>query len=99
MEWSRNMETKARILNSISAVLKANPDKEVCVTRYQHKLRNGRWGLHAYSICYNDGEIMCRPWSGANVYWRARLDERLTKKEMLDVWEGCKEIMFPYFPA
>ncbi len=76
--------TKKQMIEVISTILKDHPEKEICVAKYQNKLRNGRWGLHAYAICYESGSVMCRPWSGANCYWNARL-ERLTKEELEDI--------------
>lgn len=83
--------TKKEIINKIFHRLSANAGYEVYVPGLQNKLRNGRWGLHAYCITINDGSIMCRPWAGANVYWLARLD-RLTKDELLEVLEKCPEL-------
>lgn len=81
------MATKKRIVEAMTAVLKES-NMEVCLSNnYQYQLRNGRWGYQAYCICYNDGEIVCRPWSGANMYWKARLEERLTKKEIEEIWK------------
>ena len=84
--------TKKELITLISDFLMLHPEKEICVVKYQNKLRNGRWGLHAYSICYKDmapaATIYCRPWAGANCYWRAGL-ERLKKDELLDIWGKC----------
>ena len=76
--------TKKQIIDGITNTLKNNPGSEVCISKYQNKLRNGRWGLHAYALCYNSGEVMCRPWAGANVYWRADLT-RLTRDELEEI--------------
>ena len=73
--------TKKELIEKITETLKNNPEIEVYVPSLQNKLRNGRWGFHAYALCYNSGEVMCRPWAGANCYWRAHLD-RLTKNEL-----------------
>lgn len=83
--------TKKEIINKIFQSLSANPGYEVYVPYLQNKLRNGRWGLHAYSITINNGNIMCRPWAGANVYWRARLD-RLTKVQLEYILNKCPEL-------
>ena len=78
------METKKQLIEKITEFLKGNSKREIYIVKYQNKLRNGRWGLHAYTICFDSGEVMCRPWSGANVYWRADL-KKLTKVELLDI--------------
>lgn len=82
--------TKTQLIETITTLLKNNPDKEVCVVKYQNKLRNGRWGMHAYTLCYDSEKVMCRPWAGANVYWSARL-ERLTFAELLDIMNKCMD--------
>lgn len=61
-----------------------HPEREICVAKYQNKLRNGRWGMHAFTIAYNCDMVMCRPWAGADCYWRAGL-ERLKKTELLEI--------------
>ena len=80
--------TKKEIITAISDYLMLHPEKEICVVKYQNKLRNGRWGLHAFTIYYQDmapaAGIYCRPWAGANLYWRAGL-ERLKKTELLEI--------------
>lgn len=81
--------TKKDLIEFITNTLKANPDKEVCIVKYQNELRNGRWGLHAYSICYRNETIYARPWSGAEVYWNARI-ERLKLAELQDIADKCK---------
>lgn len=83
------MTTKKELVTIITNILKEHPEKEVVVTRYQNKLRNGRWGLHCYSLCYRYDKVMCRPWSGADCYWDARLDERLLKNDLLDITGRC----------
>lgn len=80
--------TKEQLITLISDFLMLHPEKEICVVKYQNKLRNGRWGLHAYAITYACDMIMCRPWSGANTYWKAGLD-RLKKDELLDIAGKC----------
>ena len=82
--------TKTQLIETITTLLKNNPDKEVYVPSLQNRLRNGRWGFHAYALCYSTGEVMCRPWAGANVYWSARL-ERLTFAELLDIMNKCMD--------
>jgi hypothetical protein len=83
--------TKKEIINKIFQRLSANAGYEVYVPFLERRLRNGRWGLHAYCITINDGSIMCRPWAGANVYWLARLD-RLTKFELEYILKKCPEL-------
>ena len=82
--------TKKELIEKITETLKNNPEIEVYVPLLQNKLRNGRWGLHAYALCYNSGEVMCRPWAGADCYWRARL-ERLTKTELEYIFVKLEE--------
>lgn len=82
--------TKTQLIETITTLLKNNPDKEVCVVKYQNKLRNGRWGMHAYTLCYDSEKVMCRPWAGANMYWKANL-ERLTFAELLDIMNKCMD--------
>ncbi len=83
--------TKKEIITKIFHRLSANAGYEIYVPELQNKLRNGRWGLHAYCLCIFSGEIMCRPWAGANCYGRADLN-RLTKDELRDVLEKCPEL-------
>jgi hypothetical protein len=83
--------TKKEIINKIFQRLSANAGYEVYVPELQNKLRNGRWGLHAYCLCVSFGEIMCRPWAGADCYWSADL-ARLTKDELLGILEKCPEL-------
>lgn len=79
--------TKKELISTITNFLKEHKDREVIVKDFS-VLRNGRWGMHPYCICYQEGDaynaVFVRPWSGANVYWRARLEE-LTKSELLDI--------------
>lgn len=83
--------TKKDIINKIFHRLSANAGYEVYVPSLQNKLRNGRWGMHAYCITLDNGYIVCRPWAGAEYNWLARLD-RLTKDELLEVLEKCPEL-------
>ena len=83
--------TKKEIINKIFHRLSANAGYEVYVPQLQNKLRNGRWGMHAYCVTLDDGFIVCRPWAGAEYNWLARLD-RLTKDELLSVLEKCPEL-------
>ena len=80
--------TKREIITAIFQRLSANAGYEIYVPFLQNKLRNGRWGMHAYCITIDDGFIVCRPWAGAEYNWLARLD-RLTKDELLDVLKRC----------
>ena len=80
--------TKKQFIEMITDFLKEHPEKEINVVRYENKLRNGRWGLHAYSICYRFDNVMCRPWSGADKYWNARL-ERLERDDLEIVLGKC----------
>jgi len=87
--------TKKDLVKTIFNLLKDNPDKEVCVVKYQDKLRNGRWGMHAYTLCAMDNIVdgwvlYVRPWAGANMCWRANL-ERLTFAELLDIMNKCMD--------
>ena len=80
--------TKKQLIDLITDFLKEHPEKEINVVKYENKLRNGRWGYHAYSICYRFDNVMCRPWSGACNYWNARL-ERLKLSELQDIVGKC----------
>jgi hypothetical protein len=80
--------TKREIITAIFQRLSANAGYEVYVPELQNKLRNGRWGMHAYCLTLDNGSIVCRPWAGAEYNWLARLD-RLTKDELLDVLKRC----------
>ena len=86
--------TKKQLISIITNILKEHPGKEVYIPRLQNKLRNGRWGLHAYSLCYNSDKVMCRPWAGAEVYWDARL-ERLCKNDLQDITGRCMMLTHP----
>lgn len=83
--------TKKEIINKIFNRLSANPGYEVCVLWLQNKLRNGRWGMRAYCIAIDNGNIVCRPWAGAECNWPARLD-RLTKVQLEYVLGKCPEL-------
>ena len=83
--------TKKEIINKIFQRLSANAGYEIYVPFLQNKLRNGRWGMHAYCITIDDGFIVCRPWAGAEENWLARLD-RLTKFELEYILEKCPEL-------
>ena len=89
--------TKKELISIITNILKDNPEKEVFIPKYSNDLKNGRWGLQAYSLCYSNGEVMCRPWSGANCYWRARLDE-LKLAELQDIVGKCMMLTNPKHP-
>ena len=80
--------TKKEAIETIEMILSEHPEKEVCVAKYQNELRNGRWGMHAYTLCWRYDKLVCRPWSGANCYWGARL-ERLKKDNVLDILGRC----------
>lgn len=80
--------TKKQFIGMITDFLKEHPEKEINIVRYEDKLRNGRRGLHAYSICYRFGDVKCRPWSGASMYWNARL-ERLKRDELEVIVGKC----------
>lgn len=84
------MATKKQIVETMTAVLKESGIELCLPDKYQLQLCNEQWGYEAGYIYYNDGEIMCRPWNGMNIYWRARLEERLTKKEIYEVWRWVR---------
>ena len=75
--------TKKQLIDAITISLKENKGKEIIVTEF-NTLRNGRWGMHPYCLVYYDNEVFVRAWSGANLYWKARLD-KLTKTELLAI--------------
>ena len=83
--------TKKKIITAIFQRLSANAGYEVYIPSLQNKLRNGRWGMHAYCLTLDNGSIVCRPWAGAEYNWLARLD-RLTKGGLLGVLEKCPEL-------
>jgi hypothetical protein len=85
--------TKKELIGIILNILSANPGKEVCVVKYQNKLRNGRWGFHAFTLCAMNTALYgwvlnIRPWAGAEMYWRANL-ERLKVAELQDILNKC----------
>jgi hypothetical protein len=86
--------TKKDLIGIISNILKEHPEKEVVVKGYQYKLRNGRYGLKAYSLCYHSEGIFARPWSNANVYWQVDLT-KLLKTELQDITGRCMMITHP----
>ena len=83
--------TKREIITAIFQRLSANAGYEVYVPELQNKLRNGRWGMHAYCITLDNGSIVCLPWAGAEDKWPARLD-RLTKFELEYILKKCPEL-------
>ena len=83
--------TKKEIITKIFQSLSANPGYKVYVPILQNKLRNGRWGMHAYCITLDNGSIVCRPWVGSEYCWLARLD-RLTKFQLQYVLKKCPEL-------
>lgn len=86
------MATKKELVGMITNFLKEHPEKEIYVPRQSVELKNGRFGYKAYAITYQSGgaydDVFCRPWAGANIYWRARL-ERLRKDDLMDIWGRC----------
>ena len=88
--------TKKQLISIITNILKEHPEKEVYVPRLQNRLRNGRWGMQAYALAYNHewGEVVCRPWAGAEANWSARL-ERLNKYELQDIVGRCFMLTHP----
>ena len=91
--------TKKELIGIIFNILTANPEKEVCVVKYQNELRNGRWGMHAYTLCAMnnvlDGWVLyVRPWAGAKMCWRANL-ERLKVSELQDIVGKCMMLTHP----
>ena len=82
---------KSDIIKEITNILYNNKDKEVKVAEFG-KLRNGRWGLHAYCLCYNFMGIYARPWSGADTYWSVDLT-KLKKDELLTILSRAKELL------
>ena len=88
--------TKKELIGIIFNILTANPEKEVCVVELQNKLRNGRWGMHAYTLCAMnnvlDGWVLyVRPWAGAKMCWRANL-ERLKLVELAGIAVKCLKL-------
>lgn len=95
--------TKKELISIITGILNANEEKEVCVVKYEKKLRNGRYGLRAYALCWRDmfhngeGKVYARPWSGATLYWEAPLD-RLKLAELQDIVGKCMMLNNPKRP-
>ena len=91
--------TKKELIEIIYNILVDHSDKEVCVAEYQDKLRNGRWGMHAYTLCAMnnvlDGWVLyVRPWAGAKMCWRANLG-RLKVAELQDIVGKCMMLTHP----
>lgn len=82
---------KSEIIEEITQILFSNKDKEVNVSEFG-KLRNGRFGYHAYCICYHFMGIYARPWSGAECYWRVDL-MKLKKNELLTILSRANELL------
>ena len=80
--------TKKEIIRGISQYLSKKPNHEICVTEFQNKLRHGRHGMRAYCIVFDNGCVVCRPWSDSDYSWLAKLD-RLTKDELVHIYEKC----------
>ena len=59
--------TKKQMIEEIEKAFRENPNMEVIVKDFP--IRNTRWGLHGYCLCWHFDRIMVRPWSGANTYW------------------------------
>lgn len=76
--------TKQEMVNEIEKTFKEHPDMEVVVAEYN--FRNARWGLHGYCLCLSFDNLMLRPWSGANTYWKADL-MKLKKQQLADLME------------
>lgn len=81
------MATKKELITTITDFLREHTEKEIVVKDIQ-QLRNGRWGLHPYTMTCLDNEIYVRPFAGANVYWQARLD-KLDKSKLEDILGRC----------
>lgn len=62
--------TKQILMNDIEKKLKTHPEIRV-VVKDMSRLRNGRWGLHAYEVGYDTKvkTIMVYPFSGATDMW------------------------------
>ena len=93
------MATKKELISIITGILRENPGREVVITKYQGRLRNGRGGMHAYSLCYRPegacgGGVFARPWAGADICWEARLP-KLLKAELLDIAGRCMMLTHP----
>lgn len=78
------MNKKADLIRQITDLL-AHTGREVVVKDIS-KLRNGRWGYHAYCLAYQYGAVHALPWSGANVSWTPDL-MKLTRDELITIWE------------
>ena len=76
--------TKKEIVSEIEKTFREHPSMEVVVS--DMGLRNTRWGLHGYCLCWQYDRIMVRPWSGANTYWATDLTKR-KKSELADLME------------
>ena len=76
--------TKQEMVNEIEKTFKEHPNMEVVVAEYN--FRNARWGLHGYCLCLNSDNLMLRPWSDANAYWKADL-MKLNKRQLAELME------------
>ena len=76
--------TKKELISKIATLLDQS-GKEVCVSDFS-RLRNGRWGYHAYCLVSKSGVLEILPWSGSDISWSAEL-ERLTKEEISVILE------------
>lgn len=79
-----NKMTKQEMVNEIEKTFKEHPNMEVVVAEYN--FRNERWGLHGYCLCLNSDNLMLRPWSDANTYWKADL-MKLNKRQLAELME------------
>ena len=77
--------TKNKMVEEIENHFRCNPGVEVCVSDFQHELRNGRYGLKAYVMVSDNGQdVWCRPWAFAHVMWHPNWD-RLTKSQVDEI--------------
>ena len=85
------MDTKKKIIERITDVLRQNDSKEVVVKDIKG-LRNGRWGMHAYVLRYEDGSVRVYPWAFGHKTWSWTRDlMKLTKQDLLTIYaRACK---------
>lgn len=94
--------TKKQLISIIFNTLKEHPEKEVVITKYQNKLKNGRWGYHAYSLCAMENivdgwQLYVLPWAGAKMCWRPNLN-KLKLTELQDIVGRCISLTDPKRP-
>ena len=76
--------TKKEIIAEIEKTFREHPTIEVVVK--DMGLRNKRWGLHGYCLCWACNTIMVRPYSTSVTYWYTDL-MKLKKAQLATIME------------